>query len=412
MDENLFMIDTQIYTINQSLNPVKMDQADFGARNRGELQGVVTRIASMGRRYGAQDFTLERLSTIDPDRPRVKFHDEGVRIYYPLRESSIHEMENTIKFFEFIFREYVDFFWTWLVVYTCRNHRRLPFIILTGKRSIGKTTVMNFVSSLFSPKLSIIRRDLPENFHDHRTKKFLGLDEFDGSQKELYNILKFYQGSTHLPVNLKYLPEFQVENNLNIIVASNDPQPVYFESTEFPKSEMENPWFILDLSHITSDKFPLTRDEVRRVVEGAPNFARAFLIPRYNKLESDGVIGSARFTIPCPITPDQQFMFKESVSDLTYFAERVLCEVLSQRKGEHAITATMISEVIEERRIDNPRRFSVNQVRKHLIHCEHVARTRTITCQTTSGKGYKILRMPSLWEEYGGKTSEHSDTPF
>ena len=397
-DEYMFSIDSEVFKINEHLNPVKLSPSYFGKRPH-EMYETLQQIAAEGRAYGGQDFQFQRLSTINEILPPVKFHQEGIKIYYPLRNSEIYEIENTKKLFEFLFREYVDFIYNWLAVYVCRNHLRLPTIILTGKRGIGKTKIMNFVCSMFPEKLSIIQRDIPKQFQDHHLKKFLGLDEFDGNQKQLYDTLKLYQGADTLPVELKFMPRFKIQNNLNIIVASNNPRPVYFEATEMPENEKENSWFILDLSYIEKERFPLTPQQLQRVIDGAPNFAREFLIPRYEQLETDGLLHTARFTTPCPITPEQIRMFEQSTSELNYFAQRVLCEIIT-RFEEVAVTESMITKVIEGvNRIENPQRFGTIQIKKRLIDSGHISKDRTARTKTTSGKGYKIINKPEMLKE-------------
>jgi len=71
-----------------------------------------------------------------------------------------------------------------------------------------------------------------------------------------------------------------------------------------------------------------------------------FLVPYYAKLKAHGVTGSARATIPCPITDDERFMFAESGGELDDVAKRVLQEILSQRPKEKAITPRMIEEAL------------------------------------------------------------------
>jgi hypothetical protein len=398
-EDNLFMVDTTLYSFTPSLQRVKLGLADFGARYQSDLQPVIAGIVAQGRRFG-EGYSFERLSTIDVERPFVEFHPEGVRVYYPLRQSNTCAIENTLNLFGYLFREHLDFFLDWLAIYVYRNHLRLPQIILTGKRGTGKNTIMNFIAHFFPDILSDIQRDLPSDFNDYCLKKFVGIDEFSGNDKKLYDLLKHYQGSETFSVNPKGEPRFKTRNNLSIIVASNDPHPIYCEPSELPDSEHRNPWFALDLDHVSPDQFPLTPAQVKEVIDGSPNFAREVLLPRYRKLEDGGVIAQKlRWTVPCPITLDLKIMFEESVSELRYFSGCVLLAILKARPGEVAITEGMVSEVIDQKTIDNPQRFGVRSVINSLKGSGKIAKGRTARTRTTKGNGYKILQFPNLDED-------------
>lgn len=407
-DEHLHAVNTTLFSFNQNLQRVQLGLPHFGVRYQSDLTPYFDRVFAAGRQFG-ENFRYEILSTIDTDRPLVRFNNEGVCVYHPLSTSSVCEVESTLRLFEFLFQKNIEFFLNWLAVYVCRNHVLLPHIVLTGERGIGKGTVMDFVSRLFPPILSDVMRTLPTDFNDYCQKKFLGLDEFTGKEQRLYALLKNFQGSKTLSVNPKGRDRYKVRNNMSIIIASNDFNPIYCELSELPEVEDRNPWFVPDLEHVSPGRFPLTTAQVHDVVEGAPNFAREALIPRYRKLEVEGVIArKLRWAIPCPITPGLQRMFNESISELSYFADRVYDAIASQAREERAITEGMIAKLFEERTIDNPQRFGVRAIINRLKDLGRIAKSRTVLTRATGGKGYKMLKFPD--KKIQGPTPSHTES--
>jgi hypothetical protein len=413
-EPNLHIIDDKLYSFNSSLQHIRLSLADFGVKYISDLAPVFAKVSEQGRRYGA-GYTLEHLSTTDASKPLVQFHTTGIRLYYPLRQVSVPEsekktvLENTHKFFEFLFGEHTNFILDWLAIYVCRNHLRLPTIILTGARGTGKGSFLDFITNLFPDTLSSIQHDLPTDFDDWRTKKFLGLDEFFGSgERGAYDALKSVQGSTTFTVNVKHEPRFKTFNNLSVVVTTNERFPIYCEVSEIPTSPNRNSWFALHLGHVKpgfideGGNFRLTAIELKRVIQAAPFFAQEVLIPRYAGLAKDVAERSIRWPLPTPITPDVLLMFHESRSALDFFSERVLERILEERAGEVALTEQMIICTLEgPTRLVAPPKVGSNPeaIRRRLQKLGWIGEHRNKKTKTTKGDGYPILRQPEKDEE-------------
>jgi len=392
--QHLHIIDDKVYSFTPSLQHIRLCLADFGAKHVSDLRTVFAEITERGRRYG-EGYTLEHLSTIQNKKPLIQFCEEGIRVYHPLRDSTVLAIDDTFTLFAFLFREHKDFILDWLAVYVCRNGLRLPQLILTGSRGVGKGTVLAFVARIFPGVLSDVMHSLPSDFNDWATKKFIGLDEFQGNEKKLYDLLKHTQGSDTFSVNPKGEPRFKTRNNLSIIVTANDRDPIWCQATELPVSPLRNPWFVLHLAHVRpGENYPLSEPQVASVVEGAPNFASEVLIPRYRQMEASGVIAQRlRWTIPCPITDDLKALFNESVSELDYFADLVLASIVKDHPEEVAITEGLVDEVLRQKSDANIKRFGPRAIITRLKALGRIAPRRTTKTKTTKGDGYKILQV-------------------
>jgi hypothetical protein len=196
------------------------------------------------------------------------------------------------------------------------------------------------------------------------------------------------------------MPRYKVENNLNLIIISNVPQPLVFDPTDKSYVEEENPWFVPDLSHVKPETFPLRREEVARMVEGAPNFVREFLIPHYDELVATKGLASSRFTIPCPITEEERQMFSDDSSEWVVWSKNILHRIVESRPGEIAVTWGMVQAVREGLDFKTcPSQLTSLQVIRSLIKTGYLAKERKTPTKTTKGNGYKILMLPEADED-------------
>jgi len=141
----------------------------------------------------------------------------------------------------------------WMAVYTYTNYKKLPTLILTGERGVGKNTFAEMVQAIF-PVLSETAKDLEGNFNGFAEKKLLIIDESASNGKVQYQMLKKFSGQKFMEVNHKYLRQYQVQNNLNIIFLSNDELPIYVERDEIPTNDQNNQFFVYRLQpHSTFD---------------------------------------------------------------------------------------------------------------------------------------------------------------
>ncbi len=135
------------------------------------------------------------------------------------------------------FGKHVDFIKKYLAMYVYTNYIQLPTMILHGPRGTSKTTFAEMVRAIF-PNLYIDWRGDVGSFTPEAEKKLAVIEENELNEKSQYKILKKYSGQKYLLVNKKYQPEYQVRNNLNIILISNESIPLFVEKTELPTDEV------------------------------------------------------------------------------------------------------------------------------------------------------------------------------
>jgi len=219
------------------------------------------------------------------------------------------------NYLETVFGQHKDFIKQWLAVYTYTNYKKLPTVILTGDRGVGKNTFGEIVMAIY-PALSETASDLQNNFTPFAEKKLLLIDESDSNGKVQYQMLKKFSGQKFLDVNKKFLPQYQVRNNLNILLLSNNDLPIYVERDEKPTNSRNNQFFVYRLMpHADFDA--MYQD---KIIERLGYYIHTELRSVFEKLNLDGY----RYSIDVPITPDEQKLFNNSVTDIEAEADRLI----------------------------------------------------------------------------------------
>lgn len=107
--------------------------------------------------------------------------------------------------------------------------------VLRSRQGIGKTfmvgTLMRGIMGSSADVCAL--GDIVGTFQDAVIgKTTLLIDECYVDKRRTTNVLKVFQSNETLMVNRKNLPVITIENKLNLIIASNDFDPVYFESSD------------------------------------------------------------------------------------------------------------------------------------------------------------------------------------
>ncbi len=193
-------------------------------------------------------------------------------------------------------------------MYAYTNYQHLPTLVMYGGRGTGKSTFSQLVSDIY-PSLATDWSGHEGNFTPEAEKKLAVVEENEaGDNKGQYKTLKKYTGQPYLRVNNKYQPEYLVPNNLNIILLSNEPIPLYVEKGELPTDESNNQFFVWS--------FPM--------LEGIPDAGygqklRARL-GHYVRTELKEVFesigtGYTRYGIPVPITEAEKRLFANNATN-------------------------------------------------------------------------------------------------
>jgi Family of unknown function (DUF5906) len=266
---------------------------------------------------------LHRLNRIDNtgdisvDESTFEFNQTSGNIKVKIKALSAKIEDNDFieLYLDNVFGQHKDFIKQWLAVYAYTNYTKLPTLILTGDRGVGKNTFAESVLAIF-PALSEIAKDLHNNFTPFAEKKLLIIDESASNGKLQYQMLKKFSGQKYLEVNKKYLPQYQVLNNINIIFLSNDELPIYVERDEIPTDTRNNQFFVYHMKPHTDFDANLQDKIIARL----GYWVRSELKIVYDSLKLDNY----RYAIDVPITPEELKLFNNSVTDIEAEADRII----------------------------------------------------------------------------------------
>jgi hypothetical protein len=304
---------------------------------------------------------LHRLNRIDNigdvtlDESAFEFNKKEGNITVKVRALPVDIQDNSFieDYLTNVFGVHKKFIKEWLAVYVNTNYKKLPTIILTGERGVGKNTFAEAIQAIF-PILSETAKDLEGNFNGFAEKKLLIIDESASNGKVQYQMLKKFSGQKFMEVNHKYLRQYQVQNNLNIIFLSNDVLPIYVERDEIPTDTRNNQFFVYNMKPHAA--FDATLQD--KIIMRLGHWVRSELKSVFESLNLDGY----RYSIDVPITPEEQKLFNNSVTDIEAEADRII-DLLETRIAEPfgkysefarkgIIPSTFFDEVIQNYKVN------------------------------------------------------------
>jgi hypothetical protein len=260
---------------------------------------------------------IDNIGDISVDESTFEFDKFSGNILVKIKAMPARIQDNHFieSYLESVFGQYKDFIKQWLAVYTYTNYIKLPTLILTGDRGVGKNTFAESIQDIF-PALSEIAKDLEGDFNPFAEKKLLIIDESASNGKLQYQLLKKFSGQKTLEVNNKYVRQYQVRNNLNIIFLSNDELPIYVARDEIPTDTRNNQFFVYHMKpHVG---FDATLQD--RIIARLGHYVRTELKKVFDSLNLD----KYRYAIDVPITPEELKLFNNSVTDIEAEADRII----------------------------------------------------------------------------------------
>lgn len=332
---NLFMVGHDPHLVNIKGSSCSVDRADlkvFAHRECKEVREELRFLLAAKRSMPSSSFKVTKIShangrklTFDFEFPKAT-----VQIKHPPIPTKTKDNGFVEDWLKQLFGEHHGFIRDWLAVYSNTNHRKLPIIVLTGPQGSGKTTFANMVKGLF-PGLGADWGKTRSGFTSELEAKVLLIDENDDATAKQYVDLKAITGRESNRINIKYGPQYTVPNNASVIVISNSPTPMYFESAELVDLESENRFFV---------KAILGRGEApdaefqEKIMDRMGHYLRTTLRDRYAELQAGGVLSKNRFSIPCPITPLQHELYARSASAVELRAEELYEALYQDALGE------------------------------------------------------------------------------
>jgi len=206
------------------------------------------------------------------------------------------------------FGVHLDFIKEWLAVYCHSNYRKLPSLIFSGGRGTGKSTFAEIVGEIF-PTLSFQWSGNEEGFTYEVEKKLLIVEENLSDKVSQYKTLKKYTGQKYATVKKKFRDPYQVRNNTNIILLSNELIPLFVSRDEVPTDTRNNQFFIFEFPKLSGCIDPDTQD---KVLARLGHYIRTELKVVYDGLSSTGF----RYSIDVPITDAEKELFSANTTDL------------------------------------------------------------------------------------------------
>ncbi len=248
------------------------------------------------------DATVESTNAvleIDKDRGKLT-------VRYPLPPIVEKDNEFIENYLTSVFKEYTGFIKKWLAVYAYSNYRKLATIVLTGDRARGKNLFADMVAAIY-PHLSTYWTLQDSAFNPELQSKLLIADETVTKEIKNYVKLKKISGAKFHVINRKYVEDYQVPNNSNIIILSNDALPIFVKRTELSTNPKINQFFIYPMPDI-----PVVDTEMpQKLAARIGYYARTVLKDVWNECQNDM---ENRYSMEVPITESERTLFQSSVT--------------------------------------------------------------------------------------------------
>ncbi|MCU7490531.1 MAG: hypothetical protein HF312_02610 [Ignavibacteria bacterium] len=296
------------------------------------------------------------------------------------------------NYLEEMFGRHKQFIKEWLAVFCYTNYEKLPTIILTGPRGAGKNTFAEMIQAIY-PTLSTVAGDIKGSFNPFAEKKFVYIDESASDGKVQYQMLKKFSGQGFVEVNKKYIPQYLVRNNLNIMLLSNDDLPIYVSRDELPTDEKNNQFFVFQVkSRNTFD--PRIKE---KLIDRLGYYIRTELKNVFENLSTGGY----RYSISVPITDEEKKLFNNSLTDIEAEADRVI-DLFESRITDPSwqYNAFIKSGLIPSEFFDDAvRNYNVNKVKviQYFQKKQYLANEKADKYQQINGRRPYSYKLGKIW---------------
>ncbi len=238
---------------------------------------------------------------IDLSRGVITAHHRGIPV--DLQDNGFVE-----DYLKDRFGEYLTFIKEWMAVYCYTNYKKLPTIIFNSDRGNGKSSFVEILAEIF-PTLSFQWGGNEDSFTYEVEKKFLVVEENQSEKVSQYKTLKKYTGQKKATVKKKFKDPYQVINNMNIIVLSNEAIPLFVSRGELPTDTKNNQFFVYEFPEITCAIDP---DLQEKILARLGHYIRTELKTVFEGLSTAGY----RYSIDVPITDAEKELFAANTTDL------------------------------------------------------------------------------------------------
>jgi hypothetical protein len=219
-----------------------------------------------------------------------------------------------------------EFIKEWLAVYCHSNYRKLPSLIFSGGRGTGKSTFAEIAGEIF-PTLSFQWSGNEDSFTYEVEKKLLIVEENLSDKVSQYKTLKKYTGQKYATVKKKFRDPYQVRNNTNIILLSNELIPLFVSRDELPTDTRNNQFFVFEFPKLSRSIDPETQD---KILARMGHYIRTELKVVFDSLPSAGF----RYSIDVPITDAERELFSANTTDLESDVDMLTHRLIDQYSND------------------------------------------------------------------------------
>lgn len=220
------------------------------------------------------------------------------------------------------FGKYIFFIKQWLAVYCHSNYNKLSNLIFLGNRGSGKSSFAEVIGEIY-PTLSYQWGGNEENFTYECEKKMLIVEENISDKVSQYKTLKKYSGQKHATVKRKFKDPYQVKNNVNIILLSNELIPLFVSREELPTNAKNNQFFVFEFPPLSGAIDPQLQD---KLLARIGHYIQTELKTVYAGINTSGY----RYSIDVPITDEERELFAANTSDLESDVDTLVDRLIEQ----------------------------------------------------------------------------------
>lgn len=277
---------------------------------------------------------VDLLGTIDADKDyfQVNITEGLITVHYSPIKVDKKDNKFIDNYLEDRFGEYKQFIKEYLAVYCYTNYEKMPTLVFNSPRGNGKTTFVELVGSIY-PHLCMAWNGIESDFNYEAEKKFLIVEENDTPGKKQYRAVKRYGGRKNATMNKKYQAPYQVRNNTNIAILSNERTAMYAKSSELPTDEKNNQFFVWEFPEFSE---PIN-DKMDELLEShIGHYIRTEIKDVFESQKDKN--GDCRYSIRVPITDYEKKMFKASKSPEEKATDEILEFIYHlDHSGDHQI---------------------------------------------------------------------------
>jgi energy-coupling factor transporter ATP-binding protein EcfA2 len=256
----------------------------------------------------------------DPDITNNEYQvllDEGaIQVKFSMLPVNVKDNNFVEAYLDKTFGQYKVFIKNYLAAYCYTNYQKLPTMIFYGERGSGKSTFAELLLGI-CPQVSTQWSGNEEAFSYEGEKKLLLVEENNTDKTSQYKTLKKYTGQKYSTVHKKFKDPYMVMNNMNIVICSNEPIPMYVKKEELPTDEANNQFFVFEFK-----KFESALDNMiqQKLLDRLGHYIRTELRAVYNSL----VTANFRYSISVPITKEETDLFNSNTTELDFDTELVI----------------------------------------------------------------------------------------